>query len=133
MRIMAILVSVWVWLGPAIAEDRGEIEAVIAGQLEAFNDRDIAQAWTYASPMIQRMFGTPANFGQMVRQGYPMVWDNSAPEFRALEDTGQALVQEVHIRDPAGAGWLLRYAMVATDRGWKINGVTVVPAPELSA
>ena len=43
--------------GMVRAQDRGAIEDVIGRQLEAFNQRDVEMAWTYASPMIQGMFG----------------------------------------------------------------------------
>ena len=68
----------------AQAQDQS-IEDVITSQLQAFNDRDIEEAWQYASPMIQGMFRTPENFGNMVRNGYPMVWDNSDVRFLEQE------------------------------------------------
>ena len=50
------------------------IESVISKQIEAFRADDFATAFTFASPNIRSMFGTPDNFGVMVRRGYPMVW-----------------------------------------------------------
>lgn len=107
------------------------IEDVIANQLQAFNDRDIAEAWQYASPMIQGMFQTPENFGAMVQNGYPMVWDNSNVRFLDQEDFGNRTRQEVLIEGPDGAFYILDYQMVETPDGWQINGVQVIPAPEV--
>ncbi|MEY1556617.1 DUF4864 domain-containing protein [Yoonia sp. R2331] len=133
MRFFAMILAFWAFAVPVQAQDNKAIEDVIGQQLQAFTDRDVAAAWEHASPMIQGMFGNSARFGQMVEQGYPMVWDNRDAAFMELEGSGQLVLQKVFIRDAEGAGWVLSYAMLETDAGWKINGVSVVPAPELSA
>ena len=114
----------------AQAQD-ASIEDVIANQLQAFNDRDVQEAWQYASPMIQGMFRTPENFGNMVRNGYPMVWDNSDVRFLEQEEFESRTRQEVLIKGPDGAFYILDYQMIETSRGWQINGVQVIPAPEV--
>ena len=68
--ISAILVALALAL-PAKANE--DIEKVISNQIDAFLADDFETAFTYASPMIKDIFGTPEKFGQMVRQGYPMV------------------------------------------------------------
>lgn len=114
--------------------DRSAIEAVILDQLQDFTARDMPGAWEEASPMIQGMFGSPENFGRMVENGYPMVWDNRNAEFQALEENaGGELRQTVRVEDAEGRGWLLDYSMIETETGWKVNGVQVRPAPDLSA
>lgn len=133
MRFLALILVVWAWMVPAAAQDNPSIEDVIGQQLQAFNDRDVDTAWSFASPMIQGMFGTPGRFGNMVQNGYPMVWDNREASFLELEDDAGTLTQRVFIRDTDGAGWLLVYDMIQTPDGWKINGVDVLPAPELAA
>ena len=115
------------------AEDRSSIEAVISDQLADFAARDMPGAWEEASPMIQGLFGSPENFGRMVENGYPMVWDNRNADFQELTDEGGRLRQTVRVDDADGRGWLLDYFMVETEAGWKINGVQVRPAPDLSA
>lgn len=133
MRIFAVIIAVWAWIMPLSAQDNPAIEDVIGQQLQAFNDRDVDTAWGYASPMIQRLFGSPGRFGTMVQQGYPMVWDNRDADFLELEEQAGTLTQKVFIRDTDGKGWLLLYAMIQTSEGWRINGVQVIPAPELAA
>ncbi len=133
MRILAAVLAMMVWLLPVQAQENQAIEDVIGQQLQAFNDRDVAAAWEFASPMIQGMFGNPGRFGQMVEQGYPMVWDNRDAQFMELEGDGRLMLQRVFIRDAEGNGWVLSYTMLQTDAGWKINGVQVLPAPELAA
>ena len=133
LRIWMMLAAVVMWAGAAQAQDSAEIEDVITQQLNAFVERDVEGAWQFASPMIQRMFRTPGNFGRMVEEGYPMVWDNRDAEFMENDGADGLIQQKVFIRDTEGNGWLLLYAMIETADGWRINGVQVVPAPELAA
>ncbi|WP_296419399.1 DUF4864 domain-containing protein [Pseudooctadecabacter sp.] len=119
-------------LAPFVATAQEDaIEDVITSQLQAFNDRDVAEAWQHASPMIKGMFGTADNFGMMVRNGYPMVWDNSDVRFLDREDMGRVMRQEVQIQGPDGLFYILDYQMIETPDGWQINGVQVIPAPEM--
>jgi hypothetical protein len=133
MRIFAIFLAFWVWSTALFAQDKTAIEGVIEGQLNAFNARDVDTAWQYASPMIQRMFGNPGNFGMMVQQGYPMVWTNSDVRFLDPRDDAGRLIQPVLIKDANGGAYLLEYEMIETPDGWKINGVVILPAPDLAA
>lgn len=118
------------------------IEAVIADQLSDFAARDVAGAWEHASPSIQGVFGSPGTFGSMVETGYPMVWSNDGGEFLDLREEAGAPHQRVMVRDGEGRGWILDYEMVELPEaaevapgggGWRINGVSVLPAPELAA
>jgi hypothetical protein len=130
-RILAGCVMLWLAATSVFAQDEGAIQAVISEQLQAFNDRDIGLAWSYASPNIKRLFGSETNFGAMVQQAYPMVWDNADARFMELRDRGGALWQQVMIRDAQGVLHLLDYQMVETPDGWQINGVTLIPAPDV--
>ncbi|WP_420860187.1 DUF4864 domain-containing protein [Marivivens marinus] len=116
---------------PVVAQDRAAIEAVIDDQMDAFTGRDLDGAWTHASPMIQRLFQTPENFGLMVREGYPMVWDNEAIRFMDLTEADGAWRQDVLVEDSNGTLHMLEYLMIETPQGWKINGVGLLPAPDL--
>lgn len=132
-RAIGVVAAFWVWVGAAMAQDSNAIEGVIESQLEAFNAREVDDAWQYASPMIQRLFGNPRNFGAMVEQGYPMVWTNSVTQFLDLRDVGGVILQRVLIRDASGVPHILEYAMVETAQGWRIDGVAVLPAPDVGA
>lgn len=114
----------------AAAQD-ATIEDVITQQLQAFVDRDVDAAWDHASPMIQGLFGTPENFGMMVRNGYPMVWDNSDVRFLDRDEFQSRTRQEVQIQGPDGLFYILDYQMIETPEGWHINGVQVIPAPQV--
>ena len=110
-----------------------EITATISGQLDAFTQRDAAKAFTFASPMIHGLFGTPDNFAAMVATGYPMVWTPKDARMLELRTVTGSLWQRVHITDADGKGWLLDYQMVETPDGWRINAVQVLPGTDLGA
>jgi hypothetical protein len=110
-----------------------EIEAAIAGQFDAFRTEDVEGAWTYASPNIQGLFRTPENFARMVEQGYPMVWAPGEVAFIDLQSFGGIVVQRVQVIDAAGVVHYLGYQMVETDGGWRINGVQLLPPPDVAA
>lgn len=134
----ATFLAVALALPPALAaaqdaEDRAAIEAVISDQLSDFVARDLAGAWDHASPAIQGIFGSPEGFGAMVENGYPMVWDNRQARFLDLREERGALRQKVMVEDPEGRLWVLDYEMVELEDGWRIGGVRVLPAPDMTA
>lgn len=108
---------------PVRADDAAR--KVISDQIAAFQQDDFATAFTFASPMIQGIFGDSQNFGRMVRNGYPMVWRPAEVEFLEATPEGNALVQDVLIRDADGVYYELEYEMIPGEDGWKINGVQV--------
>jgi len=133
MRILALVLGFWIAASAAAAQDSDAIEDVIGSQLEAFNNRDVSEAWQYASPNIKRLFGSSDNFGMMVQRGYPMVWDNADVRFLELRDVAGNLWQKVMVRDAQGGLHILDYQMVETAEGWQINGVQLLPAPDVGA
>lgn len=109
------------------------IEAVIDGQFNAFRAGDIGEAWGFASPNIQGIFGDERNFGTMVEQAFPMVYAPGAVAFIDLQALGGLLIQRVEVVDAAGNLHYLGYAMIETPEGWRINGVQILRAPQLGA
>ena len=108
-----------------------DIGAVIGAQLNAFRARDAQGAWRYASQNIQRMFGSPSQFGLMVQQLYPMIWDNSDARYVSQRPQDGYVFQQVMIQDPQGRLHMLEYAMIKTPGGWRIDGVSILPAPDV--
>ncbi|MFY8146149.1 MAG: DUF4864 domain-containing protein, partial [Rhodobacter sp.] len=88
------------------------IETVIQQQFDAFRAEDVGTAFSFASPNIKGMFGTPENFGRMVRNGYPMVWRPAEVQFLDLREVAGNLWQRVMVTDQAGRTHLLDYQMV---------------------
>ena len=117
---------------PAAAQE-APVQETIRSQIDAFLDDDFARAFTFASPTIKGMFGTPENFGAMVKNGYPMVYRPADVQMMDLREVAGNLWQRVRITDQAGAGWYLDYMMVETAEGWQINAVQILPAPDVGA
>ena len=117
---------------PATA-DESAIQGVIGAQIDAFRLDDFETAFSFAAPNIKGMFGTADNFGTMVRQGYPMVWQPGTVEYLATSENGALWSQDVLITDGFGRLHKLQYTMVETDKGWKIAAVQLLTAPEVGA
>jgi Domain of unknown function (DUF4864) len=115
---------------PAMAQEE-PIRETIQSQIDAFLADDFARAFSFASPNIQGMFGTPENFGAMVKQGYPMVYRPADVQMQELREVAGNLWQRVRVVDQAGAAWFLDYMMVETAGGWQINAVQLLPAPDV--
>ncbi|MFD1511544.1 DUF4864 domain-containing protein [Lacimonas salitolerans] len=113
---------------PAAAQDQ-DITAVIDQQLDAFKAEDVDRAFSYASPTIKGLFGTPQNFATMVQRGYPMVWRPAEVRYLDLRKVAGNLWQRVQITDEQGAVHMLDYQMIQTENGWQINGVQLLEAP----
>ena len=120
---------------PAHSEDArtGPVVGVIQKQLDAFQQDDFEKAFTFASPTIKRMFGNPDRFGQMVRNGFPMVWRPSEVQFLDFMDKGGEISQTVLFRDAKGVPIVLQYFMIETESGWQIDGVVPVQEPDVAA
>jgi hypothetical protein len=125
-----------IWLGQvALAQDSrsAAIQDTIQGQINAFKVDDFSKAFTFASPMIQNLFGTSENFGSMVRNGYPMVWRPAEVRYLELREISGRLWQKVMIRDQFGTLHFLDYEMVQGPDGWLINGVQTLQPPSVGA
>lgn len=110
-----------------------EIEGTINSQLEAFKADDFEEAFTYATPTLQRLFQTPRNFQRMVTEGYPMVWRPAEVTYLDLNEQDGAYVQNVQIVDAKGFTHLLAYRMIQTAAGWRIGGVSILQADDVTA
>ena len=138
MRRFLMMVAVAVF-GPGGAWAEGgmspdpAIENTIQSQFEAFKADDFARAFTFASPNIQGLFGTPDRFGMMVRQGYPMVWRPGDVTYLELREVNGFIWQKVMIQDQNGTLHVLDYQMIQSENGWLINGVQILGAPQLGA
>ncbi len=111
--------------------DREAIRAVVEDQLAAFQADDAVRAFSHASPMIRRAFGTPSNFMRMVVTGYPPVHRPRAVEFRDIITFHGAPTQRVFLIGPDGQSVIALYVMELQAGGtWKINGCFLVKAED---
>ena len=134
MRFVLGLIAAVILASAAVAQDRiAGIESTIQSQIEAFQVDDFATAFTFASPNIKRLFGSPDRFGGMVKNGYPMVHRPSDVQFLELRRQGPLIFQKVLLHDANGAPHVLEYNMIETDQGWQIDGVQLLAAPPIGA
>lgn len=131
-RLFTIILAGFFLTAPAKAQD-AQIQSIIERQLQAFQADDFATAFTFASPNIKGIFGTPENFGAMVTQGYPMVHRPGAVKMLELREVSGQTWQKVMITDQMGRTHLLDYQMIETPEGWQINGVQLLKAEGLGA
>ena len=130
--LLFVIAFVWGAAVPAQAQDLS-IKDVIASQIEAFEADDLETAFSFASPNIQSIFGTPENFGSMVSGSYPMVWRPSDITFLNSENRNGSTWQRLKVTDRQGATFWFIYEMVLIDDKWRINGVFRIDAPGLNA
>ncbi len=131
MRVLiAALLLVLAVARPALADEpAASIQAVIERQLDAFQRGDLDEAFGYATPGIQAQFETPAQFGQMVATGYPMVWRPARHQMLGLAETPAGPVQIVLFEDRAGVLHEAAYLMRLVDGVWRIAGVRLSSPP----
>lgn len=115
------------------ASDGVAIRTVIERQLAAFRRDDGPGAFAFASPSIRGKFGTPENFMAMVRHHYAPVYRPREVTFQRLRQETMQAVQEVLLVGPDGRPVLAYYFMERqADGSWKINGVRLLQAPDLT-
>ncbi len=113
---------------PGAAQD-AEIRSTINRQLEAFQRDDWSEAFTYASPVLRKLFGTPERFRDMVLGGYRAVHRPQQVSFRELDLSGPRPVQIVFFIGPDGLAYLAAYEMEQQkDGSWRIAGVQMIRA-----
>lgn len=117
-----LLLSLGLLISPAHAQDQS-IEDVIASQIDAFVAQDTNRAFSYASPNIQQLFGSPAAFGAMVQNGYPMVQNPAEVEYVDQIINDSYTIQRLRIQDQSGKNHWFAYEMIVVGEDWRINGV----------
>lgn len=130
MRLIASVLTAAFLAMPAVAQE-APIQDTIKSQIDALKADDFARAFTFASPTIKGLFGSAENFGAMVKQGYPMVYRPGAIRMLELRSVNGALWQKVMITDAEGRTHILDYQMIEAADGWQINGVTILPVPDV--
>ena len=138
MRHTALALAALLALSPLAAPAQGApdaagIETVIRSQVEAMRADDWSRAFTFASPTIQGIFRDPDTFSRMVTSGYPMVWKPRSVRVGALSDTPRGLSQAMIFEDAEGRFFIADYLMIEVEGEWRINGVSIRPAPAESA
>ena len=114
-------------MAQAVDTRRAFIVDLIGTQLEAFKRDDASAAFAFASPEIQAIFGTPANFLKMVAEVYQPVYRSQSVTYLDLIEKNGRLVQRVLFSGPEGKQVLALYMMERQlDETWRIAGCILV-------
>ena len=115
---------------PLSDSDRAAIRGVIGKQVEAFRRDDGDAAFSFASPDVQRLFGTAQTFMDMVRHGYRPVYRPRVFDFGDIVELNGQPTQKVYVVGPDGRPVNALYPMTRLpDGSWRIDGC-FLQAPE---
>jgi hypothetical protein len=104
-------------------EDVAEIRAVIHRQIEAFQRDDAPVAFSLATPAVQRTFGTPEKFLDVVRMAYRAVYRPASVAYLEMQVLDGDVVQPLKVTDRSGRVWVAYYAMQRQhDGSWRAGG-----------
>lgn len=113
------------------AADRLAIVEVIEAQVAAFQRDDGDAAFSYASPGIRALFGSPDRFMRMVQSSYESVYRPRSVEYRRLLVVRGEMIQEVFFVGLDLTTMLALYRMEQQPDGtWRIDGVLVADTKE---
>ncbi len=113
------------------AADRSAIRTVIEAQIAAFRADDGTTAFGFASPSIQRQFGNPEHFLNMVRTAYMPVYRPREVRFGDLIEGSPEPVQAVLLVGPKLEVVTAYYVMEKqADGAWRIDGCVLRAAPD---
>ena len=107
---------------------------IITSQIKAFKNRNVAEAYSFASPFIKSKFANAVVFGSMVKSSYPMIW--APKEFKFLEFNffNESLIQRVLFIDKNDQIFMFDYEIKNYGQDqWLINGVYQVNKPSSGA
>lgn len=108
--------------------DLQSIREVIERQIAAFKEGNAVAAFSQAAPGIQRQFGTPEKFVQMVQNAYPSVYRPRSVMFESVLDVEGLPAQQVMMMDDDGELVRATYIMQQQVLGdWKIAGCYLTP------
>ncbi len=124
--IVIISISLMSLTSPARADDVAAAQAMIRAQDEAISRDDAAAAYSYAAPVIKKVFTQPDIFMSMVRQGYAPLYRPKSFEFGKGQALDGGVAQLVYITDADGVAWEALYTLeTQPDGSLKITGCTI--------
>jgi Domain of unknown function (DUF4864) len=140
LRYLSGLLLAFLIVLPARAEDyapavQSAVQEVVRSQLDAFAADNGAGAYSYAAPIIKKIFPEPDTFMAMVKQGYEPVYRNSSRTFGKLITDGLGRpAQIVELTGMDGKHYEALYSMEQQpDGSWKIAGCTLREVPGVDA
>ena len=109
--------------------DAETIKSVVKQQLEAFSNDDFEKAYSFASPIIKKMFSSPEVFRKMVIGGYQAVYRPQSIKMGSVEIIKGVTTLKVYLVDPSGEFVTANYLMEKQGNGeWLISGCVLSKA-----
>ena len=109
--------------------DEETIKSVVKQQLEAFSSDDFEKAYSFASPIIKKMFSSPEVFRKMVIGGYQAVYRPQSIKMGSVEIIKGVTTLKVYLVDPNGEFVTANYLMEKQGNGeWLISGCVLSKA-----
>ena len=109
-----------------------QVRTTIESQIAAFLADDATAAYAFASPPLQRYFGSPSRFMEMVRSGYAPVYRASNVRFGRFATKDGKLLQEVRLTGPKGKNWVALYSLEEQpDGSMRITGCQLLEDPDI--
>jgi hypothetical protein len=115
--------------------EKTEFQRIITAQISAFRADDGPTAYSFAAPVVRKIFPTPEIFMSMVKQGYRPVYRPQSFNFtEALIDPLGRPAQKMLVVGPDGKTYEALYSMEKQPDGtWRISGCTLLEIPGLDA
>ena len=104
-------------------EFRPQIEKVITSQFNAFKEKHLSLAYSYASPEIKRQYPSAEIFGKMVKNGYSDIWNSKSHTFEGLKLKGEMAFQMVTVISSNNTINNYLYTLYNYNGEWVIAGV----------
>ena len=96
---------------------------MVQAQLKAFAADDAKKAFSFASPKLRQMLGTPDNFMSMVRSRYEVVYRPSSTTFFKPSGSGNEAFLKLQLTDADSTIWIATYSLQRLkNRAWVITG-----------
>ena len=115
--------------------EKSEFQRIITAQISAFRADDGPTAYSFAAPVVRKIFPTPEIFMSMVKQGYSPVYRPQSFNFtEALIDPLGRPAQKMLVVGPDGKTYEALYSMEKQPDGtWRISGCILLEIPGLDA
>ena len=102
---------------------KSAVRAVVEAQVAALAAGDAEEAFSYATPDIQKRFGSAENFLAMVRLSYSPLIKAEVFEVEALEARGEHGAVRAHVVGKDGKAFKAIYPLLRQPDGtWRIDG-----------
>jgi hypothetical protein len=133
LTVMLLLLIAMVYATKAYEQDALDIQSVIQLQLRAVMQEDAEMAFSFASASSQDELGSPADFMDLIRHDFPMMYRYRQVHFDEYDIDVNHATQIVHFTDENNAVWIGVYRMMRDKDGtWKIAGCQLFETASIS-